>query len=54
MDKLNRICEWLSNHGFVGVLLMIGFCFGAILAIGAWMRRQVIREPDEHEKGILQ
>lgn len=54
MKALDAICGWLADHGFVGVALMIGFCLGAMLTLNAYMRRQTIREPDEHEKGLLQ
>lgn len=53
MSRLNRFCEWLSNHGFVGVLLMIGFCLGAVLALHLWMSRQKISEADEHEDNAV-
>jgi hypothetical protein len=53
MDRLNRICEWLGNNGFVGVLLMIGFCVGVIVAIHAYMSRQVIHDNDKTKEWFV-
>ena len=54
MNTINAAVDWLAEHEFVGAALIIGFCVGALLALHAYMSGQVIREPDEHEKGLLQ